>query len=93
MAKNPSDYAVNNPNKKIGMLLGAKAGDVIWYFKTNDDGSDKKKKAGVSINPQETGVCKYKEMLMSTVKDALEILGYNAEQVFNNIGITRRGDR
>ena len=93
LAKNPSDYAVNNPNKKIGMLLGAKAGDVIWYFKTNDDGSDKKKKAGVSINPQETGVCKYKEMLMSTVKDALEILGYNAEQVFNNIGITRRGDR
>jgi hypothetical protein len=28
-SKDPSDYAVNNPNKKIGMLLGAKAGDVI----------------------------------------------------------------
>jgi len=75
------------------MLLGAKAGDVIWYYKT--DGDDKKKKAGVSINPQEIGVCKYKEMLISTVKDALEILGYdNAEQIFNNnIGITRRGDK
>jgi hypothetical protein len=29
LAKSPSDYAVNNPNKKIGMLLGAKAGDLI----------------------------------------------------------------
>jgi DNA polymerase elongation subunit (family B) len=94
LAKDPANYAVNNPNKKIGMLLGAKAGDVIWYFKTDDDSSDKKKKAGVSINPEEIGVCKYKEMLMSTVKDALEILSYNAEQVFNdNIGITRRGHR
>jgi DNA polymerase, archaea type len=89
LAKDPADYAVNNPNKKIGILLGAKAGDIIWYFKM-DDGSDKKK-AGVSINPEEIGVCKYKEMLKSTVKDALEILGYsNAERIFNNnIGITR----
>ncbi|HEX6281378.1 MAG TPA: hypothetical protein VFZ67_04065 [Nitrososphaera sp.] len=88
LAKDPIHYTVNNPNKKIGMLLGAKAGDIIWYFKT--DISNKKKKAGVSINPQEIGICKYKEMLVSTVKDAFEILGYNTEQVFNNnIGITR----
>jgi DNA polymerase elongation subunit (family B) len=92
LAKDPAHYTVNNPNKKIGILLGAKAGDIIWYFKT--DISEKKKKAGVSINPQEIGVCKYKEMLMSTVKDALEILGYgNAEWIFNNnIGTTIRGD-
>jgi hypothetical protein len=32
-------------------------------------------------------------MLLTIVKDALEILGYNTEQVFNNnIGIKRRGD-
>ncbi len=29
LAKDPADYTVNNPNKKIGMLLGAKEGDVI----------------------------------------------------------------
>jgi hypothetical protein len=76
LAKDPADYAVNNPNKKIGMLLRAKAGDVIWYFKTDD------KKAGVSINPQEIGISKYKEMLMATVKDALEVLGYgNVEKI------------
>jgi DNA polymerase I len=67
LAKNPADYAVNNPNKKIGMLLGAKAGDLIWYYKTG---------RGVSINPEEINVMRYKAMLMATVKDALEILGY-----------------
>jgi hypothetical protein len=48
------------------MLLGAKAGDVIWDFKTNDD----KKKDSLLINPKEKDNQKYKEMLMATVKDA-----------------------
>jgi hypothetical protein len=52
------------------MLLEAKEGDILGYFKTDD-----KKKVGVSINPQEIGIRKYKEMLISTVKDALEVLG------------------
>jgi DNA polymerase elongation subunit (family B) len=68
LAKNPEEYAINNPNKKIGMLLGAKAGDVIWYFKTD------RKKGGVTTNLEEIDIRKYKEMLMATVKDALEIL-------------------
>jgi hypothetical protein len=29
LAKDAVHYAVNNPNKKVGMLLGAKAGDII----------------------------------------------------------------
>jgi DNA polymerase I len=66
LAKDPADYVVNNPNKKIGILLGAKAGDIIWYFKTDK---------GVSINPDEISISKYKEMLMATVKDALEVQG------------------
>jgi hypothetical protein len=41
--KNPADYAVNNTNKKMGMLLEVKVGDVIWYFKTDKP---------VSINPE-----------------------------------------
>jgi hypothetical protein len=49
------------------LLLGAKCGDVIWYFKTDVN------KGGVSINLQEIGISKYKEMLKTTVKDALEI--------------------
>lgn len=74
LAKDPADYAVNNPNIKIGMLLEAKAGDVIWYFKTDDN------KGIVSINPQEIGICKYKEILVVTVKDALGILGYGSAE-------------
>jgi DNA polymerase, archaea type len=90
LAKNPEDYAVNNPNKKVGMLLGAKAGDVIWYFKT-----DGKKGGSVTINPQEIDISKYKEMLMATVKDALEIMGYgSAEKIESEIfGLTRKPKR
>ena len=58
------------------MLLGAKAGDVIWCFKTDGD----KMKAGVSINLMEIGISKYKEVLMTTVKIALEILGYGSSK-------------
>jgi hypothetical protein len=77
LAKDPSDYAVNNPNKKIGMLLGAKAGDVIWYYKTDK---------GVSINPEEISVLRYKAMLIATVKDALEILDYcSSERIESEI--------
>jgi len=83
LTKNPADYVVNNPNKKIGMLLGAKAGDVIWYYKTD---GDKKKGGNVSIYPQEIGICKYKEMLIATVKDVLEILGNgSAEKIESEI--------
>jgi hypothetical protein len=67
LAKDPAYYAENNPHKKIGMLLGAKAGDIIWYFKTDKD---------VSINPEEISIYKYKEMLISAVKDALDVSGY-----------------
>ena len=57
--KNSADYAVNNTNKKIGMLLEVKVGDVIWYFKTDKH---------VSIIPEGIRGLKYKEMFMATVK-------------------------
>jgi hypothetical protein len=45
--------AVNNPNKKIGMLIEARAGDVIWYYKTDD-----KMKGGISIRNQDISISK-----------------------------------
>jgi hypothetical protein len=69
LQKNPADYAVNNSNKKIGLLLGAKPGDIICYYETDK---------GISINYQEIDICKYKEMLMAAVNDALGILGYDS---------------
>lgn len=70
------------------MLFGAKAGDVIWYFKTDT-------KKGVSINPKEIDVQKYKEILMSMVKDALEILRYGSIKriVHDIVGIRRKSKR
>jgi hypothetical protein len=73
LAKNPEDYVINNPTKKIGMLLGAKAGDVIWYYKTDKD---------VSTNPEEISIFKYKEMLAAAFKETLEILDFgNSEDM------------
>jgi DNA polymerase I len=68
LSKDPKQYAVNNPQKKIGLLLNAKAGDVIEYYKSNN--AD-----GISINPKDISIAKYKEMLLSSVNDALEIWG------------------
>jgi hypothetical protein len=78
LAKDRADYAVNNPHKKMRMLLGAKEGDVIWYFKTDE------KKGGASINAEEISVKRYKETLMATVKDALEILGYGSSETIES---------
>jgi hypothetical protein len=34
----------------------------------------------ISINPKKISVMKYKEMLIATVKDGLEILGYSSSE-------------
>jgi DNA polymerase elongation subunit (family B) len=75
LAKDPAQYVVNNPNKKIGMLLGAKAGDIIWYYKTDDN---------FSINAEEINAQRYKEMLMATARDALEILGHGRSETIES---------
>jgi hypothetical protein len=54
----------------MGILLNAKSGDVIQYYKS--DNAD-----GISLNPKEISVKKYKIMLWKTVKDILEIAGYD----------------
>ncbi len=68
LSKDPKQYAVNNPQKKIGLLLNAKADDVIEYYKSSNVD-------GISINSKDISIAKYKEMLLSSVSDALEILG------------------
>jgi len=53
LAKDPADYAVYNSNKKIGMVLGVKAGNFISYFKIDGDNE----KGGVSTSPKKVGIC------------------------------------
>lgn len=67
LSKDPADYKVNNIQKKIGHQLRAKAGDLIYYYKSNNHD-------GASLDPQDISVRKYKAMLWQVVKDILEIL-------------------
>jgi hypothetical protein len=61
------------------MLLGAKAGDIIWYFKSDKD---------VSLNREDISILKHKEILVTTVKDALEIMGYGMQKKRIKSGIS-----
>jgi hypothetical protein len=53
------------------MMFGARACDVIWYYKADNE---------VSVNPDEIRLLKYRDILMATVDDALEILGYGSAE-------------
>lgn len=70
ISKDPNSYTVNNPQKKIGLLLNAKEGDIIQYYKSDNT-------EGVTLNPNDISVRKYKRMLWNTVKDILEITEYD----------------
>ena len=67
LSRDPADYKVSNMQKKIGLQLGAKAGDLIHYYKSDNP-------AGVSVNFKDISLRKYKVMLWKTVKDILEII-------------------
>jgi DNA polymerase elongation subunit (family B) len=71
LSKNPEEYENENDRKrKIGSATGARKGDVIEYFESDS-------KEGYSLNPQEISIRKYKVMLWKSVKDILEIAGYD----------------
>ena len=72
LSKNPEEYENENDRKrKIGLAVGARRGDVIEYFESDNN------KEGYSLNPQDISVRKYKVTLWKTVKDILEIVGYD----------------
>jgi DNA polymerase, archaea type len=70
ISKDPNSYTVNIPQKKIGLLLNAKEGDIIEYYKSDNT-------EGVTLNPNDISVRKYKSMLWNTLKDVLEISDYD----------------
>jgi hypothetical protein len=72
LSKNPEEYENENDRKrKIGLAVGARKGDVVEYFETDNN------KEGYSLNSQDISIKKYKIMLWKTVKDVLEIAGYD----------------
>jgi hypothetical protein len=75
LSKNPEEYENENDRKrKIGLAIGARKGDVIEYFESDN-------KEGYSLNPQDISIKKYKAMLWKAVKDILEIAGYNIASI------------
>jgi hypothetical protein len=71
LSKNPEEYENENDRKgKIGLTIGARKGDVIEYFESDN-------KEGYSLNAHDISIKKYKAMLWKVVKDILEITGYN----------------
>jgi DNA polymerase elongation subunit (family B) len=72
LSKNPEEY--HNPNdrkRRLGIAVGARKGDVIEYYESDSN------KAGYSLNYQDISIRKYKLILWKTVKEILEIAGYN----------------
>jgi hypothetical protein len=52
---------------------------VVWYYNPSD-------KTNVSIYPREISIQKYKAMLIATIKNELEVLGYaNSEGIQSEI--------
>jgi DNA polymerase elongation subunit (family B) len=92
LSKDPTEYAGNTVQKRVGLKLGAKKGDVIYYYKTDAIG---KKKDAAPINTEDISISEYKKALLTTVKDALEIMGFGyedsmASNIFNVIDCRRQ---
>jgi DNA polymerase elongation subunit (family B) len=70
LSKNPGQYSVNNVQKKIGQMLQLMKDDVIYYFKSDN-------KDGITLDSNEISIKKYKVLLWNSVKDILEVAGYD----------------
>ncbi len=87
LAKNPEDYTHDDKQKRLGTKLGLKKGDTLTYYKcdkqelTHDTrGKEKTRTVSESDDPDDISYAKYKEMLLNSVNDVIEILGYSVEK-------------
>jgi len=76
LSKNPEEYRSNNIQKKIGILLNAKANDLIYYFKSDN-------KDGVTISSKEISLKKYKDMLIDNLREILQVSGYDVSKLYS----------
>jgi len=74
LSKDPDQYSVNNAQKKIGQMLQLKKDDVIYYFKSDN-------KDGITLDSNEISIKKYKVLLWNSVKDILEVAGYDVAMI------------
>ena len=78
LGKDPEDYENNCLQKRIGLELGLRRGDVINYYIADNE-------KGYSFDVNESSINQYRKMLLNSVSDILGILGYDIERdLFNN---------
>ncbi len=75
MRKNPEEYEQNCKQNRLGSKLGLHKGDTLVYYKC-----DNGEMAYDSENPPDISYTAYKNMLINSVKDVLQILGYDVEE-------------
>jgi hypothetical protein len=90
MRKNPEEYDQVCKQSRLGSKLGLRKGDTLVYYKCDISETvydSKKKKQGVpkriyeSENPQDISYAEYKKMFINSIRDVLQILGYDIEEV------------
>lgn len=82
LSKYPQEYHnANDRKRRLGLVIGARKGDVIEYYES--DGN----KEGYSLNPRDISIRKYKLTLWKTVKEILEIAGYNVSSIEQDLGL------
>lgn len=72
LGKDPEDYENNCLSKRIGLELGLRRGNIASYYLADNE-------KGYTFDVNECSISQYKKMLSSTVKDIIEILGYDVE--------------
>jgi DNA polymerase elongation subunit (family B) len=85
--KNPKEYSNDCLQKRLGTKNNLEKGDTLVYYKCDKQevvkerqDNNQTKKVGESDDPAYISYSKYKEMLINSVKDVIEILGYGVEQ-------------
>ena len=81
LSKNPEEYRNTNDRKRrLGLAIGAGKGDVIEYYESDNS------ETGYSLSYQDISIRKYKLMLWKTVKEILEIAGYDISSIEQDLG-------
>ena len=85
LRKNPEEYSQVCKQSRLGTKLGLRKGDTLVYYKCDTQEpvydvkskQDKMRTVHESENQGDISYAEYKKMLMNSVKDVLEILGYD----------------
>ncbi len=85
--KNPHEYANDCLQKRLGTKNNLKKSDSLLYYKCDKQevakdhqGNYQTRRVGESDDPTNISYSKYKAMLINSVQDIIEILGYDIEQ-------------